>query len=200
MQTQEATRYFKITNEAENHHGFQYKDGLNVLLQPFRQEGSCVPGGLYFTTIDFIHEFYNYGVNLRIVELPTSDPEFKMVGDPEGNKWRANKIILGAKYSLADPATYIHFGLNISVDDVSAFGYIDVLNWLRASSAASGVPLQYTEEAMNEASANGHVHILQWWLDSNLELKYSPYAFILAKRYGRKNVLKWWKESGLTGY
>ena len=27
--------YYKITNENENHHGYQYKDGLNVLEEPF---------------------------------------------------------------------------------------------------------------------------------------------------------------------
>ena len=43
--------YFKITNAKENHHGFQYVDGLNVLIEEFNDDpnDSCCAGGLYFT-------------------------------------------------------------------------------------------------------------------------------------------------------
>jgi len=37
-----------------------------------------------------------------------------MAKDPDENKWRANKIILGKKYSLIDPLTYIELGLDIA--------------------------------------------------------------------------------------
>lgn len=37
--------YYKITNAKENHHGFQYHDGLNILTEPFVVTGSCVGGG-----------------------------------------------------------------------------------------------------------------------------------------------------------
>ena len=94
--------YFKITNEKENHNGYQYKDGLNILDKPFEKTGSCVRGGLYFTDAQNIHKFYHYGTNLRIIKLPIDDPEFKMVKDPANDKWRANKIILCEKYSLND--------------------------------------------------------------------------------------------------
>ena len=96
--------YYKITNQEENHNGFQYQDGLNVLIEPFNMTGSCVAGGLYFTTKEHIHKFYSYGVNIREIEIPESDPDFLMV--QYENKWRANKIILGKKYSLLDPLTY----------------------------------------------------------------------------------------------
>ena len=41
--------YFKITNASENHHGLQYHTGLVEDILPFQEEGSCVPGGIYFT-------------------------------------------------------------------------------------------------------------------------------------------------------
>ena len=41
--------YLKITNEAENHNGLQYHDGLIQDILPFKKEGSCVPGGIYFS-------------------------------------------------------------------------------------------------------------------------------------------------------
>ena len=104
----EATKkklFVKITNSDEKHYNHQYVDGLNILAEPFTETGSCVSGGLYFTDIDHVHEFLHYGVNLRVVELPYSDIDFKCVPDGD-NKWRANKIILVDKYSLADVETY----------------------------------------------------------------------------------------------
>ena len=55
--------YFKITNAEENHHGFQYADGLNVLIEEFNDDPnqSCCAGGLYFTDIANIFKFLNYG-------------------------------------------------------------------------------------------------------------------------------------------
>ena len=49
--------YYKITNKKECHNDFQYVDGLNVLDKPFEVEGSCVVGGLYFTTAKYIFNF-----------------------------------------------------------------------------------------------------------------------------------------------
>lgn len=105
--------YFKITNINECHHDFQYRDGLNVLVEEFNDnpDDSCCAGGFYFTTIEHIHRFYDFGINLRVVTLPTNDPTFKMVMDYEGDKWRANQIILGEKYSLDDLETYKKFDI-----------------------------------------------------------------------------------------
>ena len=46
-----AALYFKITNAEENHNGFQYVNGLNVLEEQFNNNPnqSCCAGGLYFT-------------------------------------------------------------------------------------------------------------------------------------------------------
>ena len=92
--------YCKITNENENHNGFQYKDGLNILDEEFNEneKEKCGKGGLYFTNIENIHYFYDYGCNLRIVELPTEDNNLKMV--KLNNKYRANMIILKDKYNF----------------------------------------------------------------------------------------------------
>ena len=49
--------FYKITNATECHHKFQYRDGLNVLVEPFAETGSCCPGGFYFTDIEHILEF-----------------------------------------------------------------------------------------------------------------------------------------------
>ncbi len=100
--------YYKITNRYENHYGYQYNDGLNVLKEKFNDDptASCVAGGFYFTDIFNILHFIGYGCYLREIELPIDDPDFKIVKDPSGNKWRANKIILGNKYDLFSVETF----------------------------------------------------------------------------------------------
>ncbi|AEJ34504.1 ankyrin-containing protein [Acanthamoeba polyphaga mimivirus] len=84
----------------------------------FNLTGSCVKGGFYFTNARNIFNYLEYngyvGYYVREVYLPISDPEFIMVKDPDndksfmimmndppGDKWRANKIILGSKLELS---------------------------------------------------------------------------------------------------
>src|SRR3989344_4049096 len=90
---------FKVTSDDECHHGFQYNDGLNTLKQKFNNnpDVSCCPGGLYFTTKDYISLYSDYGSNLREVTVP---PDANYVYIPDGCKYRADKIILGNKYPL----------------------------------------------------------------------------------------------------
>ena len=164
------TKYYKITNQNETHNGFKYQDGFIILKEKFNNDenASCVLGGFYFTTKEFIHEFYEYGIYLREIELPTNDPEFKIVKDPSENKWRANKISLGNKYSLSDPEIYIKLGIKMmDMDRASINGHEAIFQWWKDS----GLELKYSNNAMDRASANGHEKILQWWKNNGLELK-----------------------------
>jgi len=217
--------YYKVTNESETHNGFVYHDGLNILDKPFQEHGSCVQGGLYFTTIEHIPEFYSYGLFIREVSFPEDDPYFRMVMDPAENKYRANKIILGKRYSLLDPDTYYKLGLNIKNDDILyyavTFGNITLLNALKKANynfkglglvdstsaynqigflqwwLESEIDLEYSEHAMDGASGRGHINILSWWLHSGMELKYSVKAINKASVKGYIDSLNWWKYSGL---
>jgi hypothetical protein len=108
--------YVKITNTEECHNNFQYQSGLNVLDKPFEKEGSCVPGGFYFTDLENVHHFYHYGVWLRIVKIPD---DAQVVEDPDdscGKKWRTDKLILCEKYPLHDVETIKKFKLQVNTD------------------------------------------------------------------------------------
>src|SRR5437763_1492213 len=100
--------YFKITNKKENHHEFQYVDGLNILKDTFNDnpEDSCCSGGLYFSDIANIFKFLDYGVYLRDVYLPTENSNFKMIQDKTKDKYRANMIILGERRDLSNVDTF----------------------------------------------------------------------------------------------
>ena len=135
--------YYKITNKKENHHGFQYSDGLNILIDEFNNDPnqSCCKGGLYFTDVSNIFEFLNYGIYLREITLPTTDQNFCMVKD--GNKWRANMIILGKRYELSNVDTFkllIEKGADIHANNDYALrysiknGHLEVVNLLKSLS------------------------------------------------------------------
>uniref|UniRef100_A0A6C0EB81 Ankyrin repeat protein n=1 Tax=viral metagenome TaxID=1070528 RepID=A0A6C0EB81_9ZZZZ len=48
------------------------------------------------------------------------------------------------------------------------------------------------------ASVLGHIHILEWWRNSGLQLEYSSLnAMHGASRNNKINALEWWKKSGL---
>ena len=134
--------YFKITNPTENHNGFQYSDGLNVLKDKFDDDPnrSCCSGGLYFTNIENIFKFFNYGIYLREVTLPTENPDFQIIKDPSGDKWRANMIIMGNRYDLSNVDTFkylVEKGANIHASDDYALqwsagnGHSEVHNFLK---------------------------------------------------------------------
>ena len=109
--------YFKITNYNENHNGFQYVDGLNILCEEFNDDPnkSCCAGGLYFTNAENIFKFLDYGIYLREIILPTENPDFRMIKDKD-DKWRANMIVLGKRYDLSNVETFqylVEKGANI---------------------------------------------------------------------------------------
>lgn len=189
-------KYFKITNTKEIHFGFAYKTGLNIDSVPFQSNGSCCAGGLYFTTIDHIEEFYSFGCHLREVYLPTDHIDFRIVVD--GNKFRANMIILGARYSLFDKSTYKKFHLKMSRNKflpklASEAGLPNVLRCLKKSIKFK----RCADGAIDIASANGHTDVLDWWLTSKFQLAYSIDSVDLASQNGHVNVLDWWVRSGL---
>ncbi len=50
--------FIKLTNETENHNGFQFKDGLNVDTHEFDENNPKT--GIYFTTMRFIETWCYY--------------------------------------------------------------------------------------------------------------------------------------------
>ncbi|KAG0643384.1 hypothetical protein HOY80DRAFT_946153 [Tuber brumale] len=82
----------------------------------------------------------------------------------------------------------------------SHYGQPKVLTWwLEASSPdlPNSFPREYDEEPLNDASREGHIHVLQWWKSSGLPLRYGL-VMDVASSFGHLAVLEWWKNSGLT--
>lgn len=98
------TKFYKITNKNECHNDYQYTDGLNILPDTFIENKSCGKGGFYFADVKNILKFLDFGIYLREITLPTTNPDFKMV--QVDDKYKSNMIILGKKYSLFEPETF----------------------------------------------------------------------------------------------
>jgi hypothetical protein len=191
--------FFKITNADENHNGFQYVDGLNILDKEFEEEGSCVAGGLYFTDSDNILDFLDYGINLREIILPLNDPNFKCVKDQSfsSNKWRANMIILGKKYDLTNIDTFkylISLGINLRTNDdyaikwASTNGHLEIVKYLVELGADFRADNNY---AGRMAFKNGHFKIFIFFVNCDVDSRvYKNDAIQHASKYGYSKIVK----------
>lgn len=78
------------------------------------------------------------------------------------------------------------------VDMASGRGCINILKWLYYNEDAI---FEYTDYAVECASANGHIHILNWWKkhSDRLKMKYNLDCILIEAEYaGRRDVYEWW--------
>lgn len=97
--------FCKVTNEFENHHGFQYKTGLNIDTEDFNPSGECQSGGLYFTDFRNVQIWidHKFGIFVREILIP-DDARVYIESDI---KCKADKIVLGRKWNIKDlPVMY----------------------------------------------------------------------------------------------
>lgn len=83
-----------------------------------------------------------------------------------------------------------------AIDGASRNGQTTSLDWW----ASSGIPMEYTEAALEYATAKNHIHVLQWWKDQHLEhgrpLKIGR-VMDMASMCGHVEALEWWATSTL---
>lgn len=81
------------------------------------------------------------------------------------------------------------------IEEASSGGQVDVLKWLIKMQRK--IPLGSSELAIDFASMNGHLQVLQWWKESKLRLEYTEDSMDVASQNGFTHILEWWKNSGL---
>ena len=192
--------YYKITNKEECHHGYQYVDGLNMLDKMFEREGSCVEGGLYFTTIEHIFKFLDYGCYLREITLPK---DCLWVKDPAGDKFRADKIILGKRYNLSDPLTFqllvkkgadIHAGNNCALKWASSNGHLDLVKYLVDNNANIHANSSYI---LTQTCRNGHLEVVQYLVEKGIDINaHDNYALAWASGNGHLKIVQYLVNKG----
>ena len=192
--------FYKILNEKEIHNSLQLKTGLNVDPVPFKKEGSCCPGGIYFAREDILAFLY-HGPWLRKVTVPT---DAEMVLDPgkESKKWRASKVILGEREKitvkvierLIQEGAGVHACKDEALRWASANGHFEVIKLL----LRHGVDVHAQEdEAFRRASMNGHIKVMKLLLEYGADVHvYEDYALRWASREGHLEVVKFLLEYG----
>jgi hypothetical protein len=85
-------QFYKLLFTSLCHNGFTYKEGLNVDHVPFAPEGSCKPGGLYYTTLE--HLSFYYIQEWPLVADVTLPDDAEIYAEPCGTKWKADRLVL----------------------------------------------------------------------------------------------------------
>jgi len=84
------------------------------------------------------------------------------------------------------------FGTTFLPDKASSvFGRVEILDFWNTS--PSFLTKNYTIEALDGASRQGFLHILDWWHKSGLRLQFSEAALEQASSQGHIDVLEWWR-------
>lgn len=73
----------------------------------------------------------------------------------------------------------------------SVFGRTEILDFWNTS--PSFLTKKYTAEAVDGASRQGFVHVLDWWHKSGLKMLYTEAALEQASSQGHVDVLEWWR-------
>jgi hypothetical protein len=165
--------YLKITNKDEIHHGLQYHDGLVIDPVPFEREGTCCPGGIYFTTPEFICYFLDYGPWIREVTIPE---DAEIVQDPSGNKWRVSKVILSQRKDLEEVETWkwlVESGIDIHVDNdyflkhAAYYGHLELVKYL----VESGLDIHVEEDlSLRYAAMKGHLEVVKYLVEKGSDI------------------------------
>ena len=113
--------YLKVISEDKIHCGMIYKKGLNVDVLPFESDviKSCVEGGLYFTTLEHICEFGNYGTWIAEISIPEDS---KLVKDGD-EKYRTDKFKILKFWKINDflkHVGFVHIGGDANFPDLTS--------------------------------------------------------------------------------
>jgi len=83
--------------------------------------------------------------------------------------------------------TILPYTASVYYPQIAVLDYWRDSNWFKRNRA-------YTHEAIDGASSNGHIEVLDWWLrDADLPLKYSEAALEQASGNNYLAVLEWWR-------
>ena len=166
----------------------------------------------------------------RIVILPRDTQiNYYVYGDKSIVSF-SNKIILSDEYCISDINIIRRFNIHIThynILNICSIGATETLEYIKKNNLFpnalydrynvsyfdvasyyghinvldwllnSGVNLKYSYTSIDNASKNGHVNVLNWWLKSNLPLKYTEKSLYWASKNGHVDVLTWWCKSNL---
>ena len=93
----------RICNPNKIHYNYEWHDGENVDILPFNAEGECLPGGLYFTTLEHLLYYNNCTTYLGdhwFVRVTVDDNED--VWQEFNGKWKAHRVMVTSMTHIKD--------------------------------------------------------------------------------------------------
>lgn len=98
-------QFWRICKPDKIHNGYEWHEGVNIDTLPFNPEGSCQPGGLYFTTyknllyyVDDKYPLMDYWI--ARVHLDNNEPVYQE--SMHLTKWKAHQVTLGNMRQIKD--------------------------------------------------------------------------------------------------
>ena len=93
----------RICNPDKIHYKYEWHDGENIDILPFKAEGECSEGGLYFTTLEhllYFNDYMRYLGNHWFVRVTVDDNE-DVWQEPNG-KWKAHRVMVTSMTRIKD--------------------------------------------------------------------------------------------------
>ena len=165
-------KYYKITNESENHNGMQYKTGLNVDILDFNPGGDCTSGGIYFASKDIL-AFLSYGVWIREVTIPEDEEVYENPNIPK--KYKAHRVILGERrrIDVSVIKDLVEQGANVHANDDCALrwatenGHLEVVKYL----VEQGADVHADDDcALRWAASSGHLKVVEYLVEQGADI------------------------------
>ena len=180
-------KYYKILRSDMTHHGFVYKEGLNIDTEPFDETSIC-SGGLFFSDAENILSFVDYGNLIAEVEVPDGTKIVQVE-----NKYKAHAIVLKNIKPICTVDTFKYFikeSINIHVKNDLAFRY--------AVENDNGVDIHaYNDWVLQLSAGNGHLEVVKYLIDNGADIHADDdLALQLAARNGYLEVVRYLIENG----
>jgi hypothetical protein len=155
--------YVKVLKRSLVHNNYQYKIGLNDLDKPFEPEGTCVKGGLYYTTIADISSFFFYGQKVYVVKVPKFDLKgnsVKSVLDTEGNKFRTSCLELTDEfYEIPDFIKKFNILDDLASQYAATVGNLELVKYIYENGNVIG------KFALSRACRHGKFEIVKYLIN-----------------------------------
>jgi ankyrin repeat protein len=188
--------YFKVLNKNLNQKNFQYKVGKNDLDRAFESKPkSCDPGGLYYTTKEFIHQFFELGDIVYIVKVPDLDSTGKptlFMKDPQKDKYRCSCLELTNEfYTISDFIVKYDIIHHSSLFWAINKGYLNLVEFLIENGVDVHVAYEYP---VGNAATLGYLEIVEYLL---LKGANKPTALCAAARSGHLKIVEYVIKQGI---
>jgi hypothetical protein len=137
--------YLKVIHESKIHYDMEYKLGINEDVLPFNDNPnkSCVEGGLYFTTLEYLPYFCDYGTLVAEIKILDNSKLIK----ESNTKYRTDKFEILKFWDINDFLEHVGY---IHINGTAKFSHLKTAKGLESLKS-----IEYSAYFNNLESAKG---------------------------------------------